>query len=137
MTVWDFSTEEAWEAMENRAAWDAQTAVDDYWPWQQREPSPGMPQDLDFWARQLTFRFLGDTFGLPLWALQHADAQEGTYKTVRNAYYRRCYAMLKWCVTQRVNQYGMLPRQTEPPAIAAPNHRPHKTTVPRPNAANE
>lgn len=114
MAIWDFSREDTWRAMEQRAADDAAQAVNDYWPYR-GEASPKMPQNLDKWARWLTLEFMNHTLGLPLWALQNAEASNGTYLTVRNAYYITCYRHLKLHVWHRIDQSGTLPRRTAPP----------------------
>lgn len=119
LMIWDFSKESTWAMMERRASDDALEAVLEFWPYEQDEASPDMPQDLDKWARALTMRFLGESMGLPVWALNN-DAANGVYLTVRNAYYRICQRKLEWHVCNRIMETHKLPRHTQPPV------RPHR-----------
>ena len=121
MATWDFSTVSAWRAMEWRASTDARDAVLEYWPRNQHEANPDMPQDLDVWARQLTMQFLGESMGLPIWAIG-SKAAEGVWLTVRTAYYVICRPKLEWHVCDRIMSEHALPRMTTPPA-ALPQRR--------------
>ncbi|MGH7484427.1 MAG: hypothetical protein ACREMY_02340 [bacterium] len=91
MAVWDFSQEGTRERMQQRAAHDAFYAVNHYWPHERIEPLPGMPQDIELWARKMAQRFMSGTLVFPAWALVTEETANRTYFQVLYDYFNVCY----------------------------------------------
>jgi|SRR5581483_2267962 len=117
--LWDLYDPRTWDEIENRAAEDAWGAVAEDWP-------DNIPDDLDWYAGVLTWRFVMESsLTLPKWAWRDLERAKAVHQTAQAYYRKHVYAELCKALGDRMRATRRMPQPTAPPA-----YRPRTNTTP-------